>query len=633
MGAATMAYTLWSRYLKGSATDPKWADRDRFILSAGHGSVLLYSLLHLFGYEVTMDDLKSFRQWGSKTPGHPEYGHTAGVETTTGPLGQGVANAVGMAIAERKMASEFNTSDFTVVNHYTYALAGDGCIMEGITHEAASLAGHLRLGKLIMLYDSNKITIDGSTDKSMTEDVGKRYEAYGWQVLYVQDGNDVKSIEDAIGMARVDTTKPTLIIVSTTIGYGSPNQAGKSSVHGSPLGDAEIKLMKEMHGWHDCDPFYISEDVNEFMKELIDKREIERFIWEEEFEKYAEKFPEKAKKWEQWHEYEEVDAFEPDSELWEMIDKDDATRSIGATVMNHLSQYVPNLAGGSADLVGSTKTYLKGFGDFSWENTKGSNIFFGVREHAMAAILNGMALHGGLRVFGSTFLTFADYMKPSMRLAALMKLPVIYVFTHDSIAVGEDGPTHQPIEHLLMLRSIPNMAVYRPADAKETAFAWREALKRTAGPAAIILTRQKLKRLPHVSESVDLGAYVVVKESGTEPDVLLIGTGSEVGILVEAQKELLKSNIEARVVSMICKEVFEEQTESYQELIIPSAVTKRITMEAGRTIGWEKYAGVEGICLGVDDFGASAPGDVIYEKYGLTVERVVDTARELYQKK
>lgn len=631
MGTATMAYTLWSRFLKGSATDVKWPDRDRFVLSAGHGSMLLYALLHLFGYEVTIDDLKNFRQLHSKTPGHPEYNVTPGVETTTGPLGQGFANAVGMAIAERRLAAEFNTAEYPIVDHYTYTIAGDGCMMEGVSQEAASLAGHLKLGKLIALYDSNHITIDGSTDLSMSEDVGKRFEAYGWEVFHVADGNAIGALEDALRIARIDTTKPSMIIVNTTIGYGSPNKAGKSASHGSPLGDEEVRLTKSAFGWEDTEPFFVSDEVREYMKELIDKREIERFMWEEMFEEYAKKHPEKAKQWTQWHEFEIPEGLESDPQIWNLVQKDDATRNAGGVVMNYMTHYLPNLMGGSADLNGSTKTYLKGMGDFSRDEPKGNNLYFGVREHAMAAVLNGLTLHGGLRVFGSTFLTFADYMKPSIRLSALMELAVTYVFTHDSIGVGEDGPTHQPIEHLLMLRSIPNMAVFRPGDAKETAIAWIEALKRTKGPSAMILTRQKVKMLEGVHKGAHAGGYILVKETGDQLDLILLATGSEVNLAVEVQKKLTGMGYGVRVVSMLCWELFDEQNEGYRNEVLPPNVENRISIEAATTLGWDKYVGLKGIKIGMESFGLSAPGNQIFEHFGFTVDHVVSQAMILLE--
>lgn len=627
MGAAAMAWTLWSRFLKGSATDPQWVDRDRFVLSAGHGSMLQYALLHLFGYAVTLEDLRQFRQLDSLTPGHPEHGETPGVEATTGPLGQGFANSVGMAVAERRLAAEFNTADFDLVNHYTYVLVGDGCLMEGVSQEAASLAGTLKLGKLIALYDSNRITIDGSTDLAFTEDVGKRFEAYGWEVYRIHEGNDLAGIDAAIQKARLDMTKPSLIIVNTTIAYGSPNKGGHASAHGMPLGAEEVLLTKKQFGWEDSPPFHVPVEVLDHMTGIIDQREIERFMWEEKFEDYREKYPEKAARWIQWHDFESPVFEEEGTALWNRFKNPEATRSAGAIAMNALLEQAPNLVGGSADLVGSTKTWLEGKGVFSWENPRGSNIYFGVREHAMGAILNGMALHGGLRVFGSTFLTFSDYMKPAIRLSALMKLPVVYVFTHDSIGLGEDGPTHQPVEHLWMLRGIPNLAVFRPADAKETAIAWQEIIKRTEGPSALVLSRQNLPILEGVTKGAHYGGYILNSEIGDRPRAVLMGTGSEVSVLLEAQGLLREEGIDTRVVSMPCLESFDSQPEGYRQEILPPGIP-RLSLEAGSTQGWYKYV-LDGKPLGMDTFGASAPAEVLFKRFGFTADRVAEKVREL----
>lgn len=624
MGAASMAFVLWKDFLRGSATDPHWADRDRFVLSAGHGSALLYSLLHLFGYQVTLEDLKKFRQIGSITPGHPEFDMTPGVETTTGPLGQGFGNAVGMAIAEMRLAEEFNTQDFNLVDHYTYVLAGDGDLMEGVSSEAASLAGHLRLGKLIVLYDDNGITIDGGTEIAFTEDVSKRFDAYGWHVSTVTDGNDLKAIHDAIREAKLDTSRPSLISVKTTIGYGSPNKAGKSAVHGAPLGTEELAMVK-MHMDADPDEFFnVPEDVSDYMSDIIDRREIDRFMWEEKVEAYILKYPEKAEQWKQWFDYELMhDSFD-EASFCSLFDKADATRSLGGEVMNALISLAPNLMGGSADLNSSTKTYLKGKGDFSRMMRSGANINFGVREHAMGAILNGMALHGGLRVFGSTFLVFADYMKPAIRLSAIMGVPVVYVFTHDSIAVGEDGPTHQPIEHLLLLRSIPNLFVFRPADGIETAASWVEILKRVEGPSALILTRQTLGSLGQRDAQVDRGAYVIFPEEGEQPELILIATGSEVELAVKAAKKLRALGKDPRVVSMPCVEQFLEQSPAYIESVLPKAVEKRVSVEMSRTLGWERFVGLSGLTIGIDRFGESGPGEAVMAHFGFTPDKVTD---------
>lgn len=628
MGAAPMAYILWKDYLRGSATDPTWDNRDRFVLSAGHGSMLIYTLLHLFGYEMPMDELKKFRQMDSITPGHPEYGMTAGVETTTGPLGQGISNAVGMAIAERHLAANFNKTGHRVIDHYTYVIAGDGDLMEGVASEACSLAGHLKLGKLIVLYDDNSITIDGSTDKSFTEDVGKRFKAYGWEVLTVHDGNDLEGISSAIDKARIDTTKPTLIKVKNVIGYGSPNKAGTSGVHGAPLGEDELRLTKELMGWDPDEAFVIPEDVSEHMKSVIDKREIERFMWEEKLEAYFETYPEMKKKWEVWHEYEMPEALLEHPNLWNSFGEKEATRASGGRMINIVKKYVPNLIGGSADLNESTKTYLKGYGDFDWDTPEGANIFFGVREHAMAAIMNGISLHGGLRAFGSTFLVFSDYMKPSIRLAALMGQPVIYVFTHDSIGVGEDGPTHQPIEQVMMLRGIPNLYVFRPGDPKETAVAWIEALRRTEGPSAIVLTRQALPPQEGVHRGSHHGGYILLKEDGDHPEVILMASGSEVSVAVSAAKMLKASGVDTRVVSMLCRDQFDAQTDQYKEEVLPGAVRNRVSIEAGITMGWGKYTGIDGLSIGLDRFGESAPGEELMKHFGLDAVQVAEAVKK-----
>ncbi len=616
MGAATMTYALWKEFLKGSATDPNWVDRDRFVLSAGHGSMLLYGLLNIFGYDVSIDDIRRFRQVGSITPGHPEYGVTPGVEVTTGPLGQGFANAVGMAMSEKRLAEAFNTEDFNIIDHYTYVVCGDGDLMEGVSSEAASLAGHLRLGKMVVLYDDNGITIDGSTSLAFNEDVGARFAAYGWQVIKVADGNDYEAVVEALRIGKVNTSQPTLIMVKNIIGYGSPNKAGKSSAHGSPLGADEIKRTKENLGADPDETFVVPDEVKNHLNGIIDKREIERFMWEEKLEEYIIKYPEKADEWKQWFDYElPFDIFE-DDKLWEIMNTNDASRVSGGKFMNWVSDRIPNLFGGSADLNSSTKTYLKGKGDFNYNNPEGNNVFFGIREHAMGAILNGVALHGGLRAFGSTFLVFSDYMKPPLRLAALMGLPVIHIFTHDSIAVGEDGPTHQPIEHLLMLRSIPNMNVFRPADGRETAYCWMEALKRTEGPSCLILSRQDLPLISTSGKGACRGAYIVRKESKDRPDGIIVATGSEVYLAMQTAELLLEEGVDVRVVSMPSIQSFEKQDYSYKEAIFPKDITKRISIEMGLTLGWEKYVGQQGMAIGIDHFGESGPGEEIMAQYG-----------------
>ncbi|ABR50718.1 transketolase [Alkaliphilus metalliredigens QYMF] len=629
MGAAPMAYTLWSQFLNHSPNDPQWTNRDRFVLSAGHGSMLIYSLLHLFNYGLTIEDLQNFRQWGSKTPGHPEFGHTVGIETTTGPLGQGLTNAVGMAMAERRLAAEFNRDQYDVVDHYTYVIAGDGDMMEGITSEAASLAGHLGLHKLICLYDDNNISIDGNTSLTFTEDVAKRYEAYGWQVVIVKDGNDVAEITKAIKAAKENKEQPTLIKVKTTIGFGSPNKQGTAGVHGAPLGKDEIQLTRKTLEWAHDEDFFVPEDVKGHFDGLVKDSNEKAKVWEEMFKGYSEAHPELAKAWKQWHSRELPQELLKDASLWEFSEKPMATRSTSGEVMNRLKKHLPNLMGGSADLNPSTKTYLKEMGDFQKGEWKGNNIYFGVREHAMAGITNGMALHGGLRVFCSTFFVFSDYMKPAIRLSALMKQPVVYVFTHDSIGVGEDGPTHQPIEHLLMLRSIPNVQVLRPADGKETTAAWIQALKHQEGPTVLVLSRQNLAQLEGSGQDAAKGAYVVSKGKKETPDMILMASGSEVPLAIEAQKALQDKGIEANVVSMMSWELFKNQSKEYQEEILPKQVTKRISIETGVTLGWSQFIGDAGIAIGIDDFGASAPGEVLMDKYGFTVENIVEKAMTL----
>lgn len=628
MGGASMAYVLWTRFLKHCPADPAWPDRDRFVLSAGHGSMLLYALLHLFGYDLSLDDLKNFRQWGSKTPGHPEYGHTPGVETTTGPLGQGFANAVGMAIAERRLAAEFNRPGFPVVDHYTYVYAGDGCMMEGVTAEAASLAGHLGLGRLICLYDDNRITIDGSTELSFTEDTGRRFEAYGWQVLKVADGNDQEAIAAAISEAKMEQSRPSLIMVRTEIGFGSPNKQGRAEAHGAPLGTEEVRLAKVNLGWPEEPTFYVPQEVREHFRGLERRLDLQRKDWELLLAAYRRKHPELAARFNAWLTGEIPEALAQDPSLWQ-YDKPAATRAISGQVMQVLASYLPNMMGGSADLNASTKTYLAGLGDFQAGSYKGNNIFFGVREHAMGAILNGLALHGGFRPFGSTFLVFFDYMKPAVRLAALMGLPVVYVFTHDSIGVGEDGPTHQPVEQLPNLRSIPNLHVLRPADGRETAAAWLEAIKRKDGPTALILTRQNLPQLPGTGPQAARGGYILGEDDAAEPDIILLASGSEVALALQARQRLAEKGIRARVVSMMSWELFSLQPAEYREQVLPARVRKRLAVEAAHPMGWERFTGAEGDVIGIDRFGASAPGEKLMEKFGLTVENVVKHALAL----
>ncbi len=629
MGAAPMAFTLWSEHMKMTATAPQWIDRDRFVLSAGHGSMLQYALLHLFGYDVSMEDIKNFRQWGSKTPGHPEYGITDGVDATTGPLGQGFAMAVGMAMAEAKMAADFNKDDIELINHYTFAISGDGCMQEGITSEAASLAGHLKLGKLIVLYDDNGITIDGSTDLTFTEDIIKRFQAYDWQTIVVDDGNDIAKISAAIAEAKANLLQPTLIKIKTTIGYGSPNKAGTSGVHGAPLGVDELKLCKENYGLDAEKHFNIDEDVKAAMKEIIAEHEQVYTDWQDKWQEYSQKYSDDAEKLEQYlldSDYTEELLKE---EYWQGLDKDNATRNAGGIFLNAIKKAVPNLIGGSADLNGSTKTYLKEYGDFSPENRAGDNIFFGIREHAMAAICNGISLHGGYKPYCATFMSFADYMKPSIRLSALMKQPVLYIFTHDSIGVGEDGPTHQPVEQLLMLRSIPNLKLYRPASPKETAYALISALKHTDGPSVLVLSRQTLRQLDGVNQDALRGGYVISAAKKEKADGILIASGSEVAVLVDAQAKLAEEGIDTSVVSMLSKEEFYQQDKAYIESVLPKDIKKRLVMEAGVSLGWHKEATDEGAIIAIDHFGESSPAGRIFEEFGFTVENAVNKFKEL----
>jgi transketolase len=625
LGAAPMAYTLWAKQLKHNPHNPNWVNRDRFVLSAGHGSMLLYSLLHLFGYGLTIDDLMNFRQFGSKTPGHPEYGHTVGVETTTGPLGQGIATAVGMALAEKYLAAHFNRPNYNIVDHYTFVLAGDGCMMEGISSEAASLAGTLKLGKLIVLYDSNNISIEGQTDIAFTENVGKRFEAFHWQVLTVEDGNDIDAINKAIEEAKKETERPTLIEIKTQIGYGVPAKQGKASAHGEPLGADNITAMKEFLGWDADEEFHVPSAVRNHMNEIIEKGKKEEEAWNELWNSYKEAYPDLAKEWEIWNDKNLAARLIDDKELWSLGGKM-ATRQSSGKVINYLAKVLPNLIGGSADLAPSNKTYMDGRGDFSAENPTGSNLHFGVREHAMGAILNGMKLHGGLIVFGGTFFVFSDYMKDSMRLSALMNLPVIYVLTHDSIGVGEDGPTHQPIEHLAALRSMPNLNVFRPADAKETVAGWYSAL--TSGkPTALILTRQDLPDLGTDGKDALRGAYIL--KDSENPDIILMATGSEVHLISEAADVLKTKGIHARVISMPSWEIFEEQSEEYKAKLLPKHIRKRLAVETASSFGWHKYLGLDGKMISIDTFGASGPADTLFKHFGFTVENIVKTVEDM----
>ncbi|MCI1960014.1 MAG: transketolase [Clostridia bacterium] len=629
MDAAPAAFTLWSKEMKHNPKNPDWINRDRFVLSAGHGSMMLYSLLHLFGYGTTIEDIKNFRQLDSKTPGHPEYGIAKGIETTTGPLGQGIANAVGFAMAESHLAAEFNKSGYEVIDHYTFVLCGDGCLMEGVSSEAASLAGTLGLGKLILLYDSNNITIEGSTKTAFAENVRDRFKAYGWQTLLVEDGNNLEEIDTAIKEAKAETNKPSIIEIKTIIGYGAPNKQGKASAHGEPLGDEEIALTKQNLGWKYKEEFYVPEEVKENCAAYAKKGEEANKTWDDMFKEYCEKYPEMAKKW---------NAFFSDKLPVDLLNSEDfwtyegdlATRASSEKVLNKLSKLIPNLFGGSADLGPSNKSVMKDREYYSKENPSGSNIHFGIREFAMTAMANAFALHGGLRPYIAGFFVFSDYMKAGLRLSALMKLPVISIFTHDSIGVGEDGPTHQPVEQLAALRSMPGYTVIRPCDSHETAAAWYLALTRKQ-PTGIVLSRQKLPLLNETGKGALKGAYILRDCEGT-PDILLMATGSEVKLIYKAYDVLAKKGIKARVISMPSFEVFEEQSDEYKESVIPNSVRKRIAVEAASDFGWYKYVGLDGKAISMKGFGASAPADKLFEKFGFTVENVVNTALEICSK-
>ncbi len=627
MGAAPMAYVLFDRFLKFNPKNPKWPDRDRFILSAGHGCMLQYALLHLTGYDaVTLDEIKHFRQWGSLTPGHPENFETPGVEVTTGPLGQGIANGVGMAIAEAHLAARFNKPGHTIVDHYTYVILGDGCNMEGVASEAASLAGHLKLGKLIALYDSNSISIDGSTDLAFTEDVGKRYEAYGWHVLHVADGNhDLDAIADAIAQAKAVTDKPSLIVVTTTIGYGSPKKAGTAGVHGAALGGEEVAATRQNLGW-DYAPFEIPADALARFRQAIDKGAKAEADWNERFAAYSLAYPAEAAEFKRIMAGELPAGWEKALEPVTQMEK--STRLLSEACLNALAGVIPEFLGGSADLAHSNMTYLKGIPDFQAGSYEGRNFRFGVREHGMGAILNGMALHGGLIPYGATFLVFADYMKAAIRLSALSQVGVIYVMTHDSIMLGEDGPTHQPIETIASLRATPDLLVNRPADANETVAAYEVAVANRKRPSVLCFTRQNVKNLAGTSvEGAKKGGYVVV--AAENPDLILIATGSELELAVKAADVLKAEGKAVRVVSLPCWELFEEQPAEYRHSVLPPSCTKRVAVEAASTFGWHKYVGFEGAVVGIDRFGASAPGPVCYEKFGFTVDNVLATARKV----
>ncbi|HCR3317916.1 transketolase [Enterococcus faecalis] len=632
MGAAPMAYALWTKHLKVNPTTSRnWIDRDRFVLSAGHGSAMLYSLLHLSGYNVTIDDLKNFRQWDSKTPGHPEVHHTDGVEATTGPLGQGIAMAVGMAMAEAHLAATYNRDSFPIMDHYTYAICGDGDLMEGVSQEASSMAGHMKLGKLIVLYDSNDISLDGPTSKAFTENVGARYEAYGWQHILVKDGNDLDEIEAAIEAAKAETDKPTLIEVKTVIGYGAPKE-GTSSVHGAPIGEEGITAAKAVYGWEYPD-FTVPEEVAARFKEtMIDEGQKAEEAWNEMFKNYEHAHPELAKQFKEAFANQLPEGWEQELPKYE-LGTSAASRVTSKETIQAISKVVPSFWGGSADLSASNNTMVAAEKDFEPGQYEGRNIWFGVREFAMAAAMNGIQLHGGSHVYGGTFFVFTDYLRPAIRLAALQKVPVTYVLTHDSVAVGEDGPTHEPIEQLASVRCIPNVHVIRPADGNETVAAWKIAMNSTETPTILVLSRQNLPvlegTLEHASDSVQKGAYVLSPQKGEQPAGILIATGSEVNLAVEAQAKLAEEGIDVSVVSMPSFDLFEKQSAEYKESVLPKAVTKRVAIEAAASFGWERYVGTEGKTITIDHFGASAPGGLVLEKFGFTPENVVNTYKSL----
>ena len=628
MGAAPAAYTLFAKHLKYNAKNPKWENRDRFVLSAGHGSALLYSLYHLFGMGVTIDDLKNFRQLGSKTAGHPEYGLLPATEVTTGPLGQGIAMAVGLALAESHMAAKFNKPGYDLVDHYTYALCGDGCLMEGVASEAASLAGTLGLGKLIVLYDSNNITIEGSTDIAFTEDVKKRFEAYGWQTLYVADGNDVNAINAAIEEAKADKERPALIEIKTLIGYGAPNKQGKASAHGEPLGVEEIKLAKQALGWKYKKEFFVPGEVKTHMEGIMAEGEKAEKTWKKLLKEYSKEYPELAKEWKDCHAKKLPVDLVKNEDFWK-AEKAMATRASSELILNRLAELVPQLIGGSADLGPSNKSVMKSREYYSKENRAGSNLHFGIREFAMTCIINAMALYGGLKPYGAGFFVFSDYAKSALRLAALMGAPTINVFTHDSIGVGEDGPTHQPIEQLAMLRSIPNFKVWRPCDTRETAAAWCAAVNETATPSALVLSRQDMPLLEGTGKDALKGAYILRGSEKVKPDIILMATGSEVSLACQAYDELTAKGIKARVVSMPCWEVFEAQSSSYKEKVLPKSVTKRLAIEAASSFGWHKYTGFEGEIMSIDTYGECGKGALLFEHFGFTAENVVRKAEEM----
>ena len=627
LGAAAIGYELWANHMNHNPKNPSWENRDRFVLSGGHGSTLLYSLLHLFGYGLTLDDLKNFRQWGSKTPGHPEYGVTTGVEASTGPLGAGMAMAVGMAMAETHLAAKFNKEGYPVVDHYTYVLGGDGCMMEGINYEAFSLAGTLKLNKLIVLYDSNKISIEGNTDIAFTEDVPARFKAMGFKVLEVKDGNDISEIGKAIEEAKEDKESPSFIKINTKIGFGSPKE-GSADVHGAPLGADNIIAMKKTLGWPSEEPFFVPDEVYENYKakaENLAKKEEE---WNKLFKDYCEKFPEMKTLWDEYKDETKACKLLDDEDFWSYDEKADATRNLSGKVLNKLSAKLPTLFGGSADLAPSNKSYVNGAGDYSAENYAGRNVHFGVRELAMTGIGNGLVLHG-LKTYVSTFFVFSDYVKPMARLASLMEIPLTFILTHDSIGVGEDGPTHEPIEQLAEFRAMPNFNVFRPADATETIAAWYSAVTSKETPTALVLTRQNLPQLAGSSKEALKGGYIVVDSSKETPDAIIIASGSEVSLSIEAKEALAKEGVDVRVVSMPCMDIFEKQPLEYKEKVLPKSVRARVAVEALSEFGWGKYVGLDGKTVCLDRFGASAPADVLFKEFGFTVDNVVKAVKSV----
>ncbi len=630
LGTAPVAYELFAKHMNYNPHNPDWVNRDRFVLSGGHGSMLLYSLFHLFGIgNLSLEEVKNFRQFGSLTPGHPEYGHTVGVEATTGPLGQGMAMAVGMAMAEAHLSSVFNKEGFPVVDHYTYVLGGDGCMMEGISSECFSLAGTLGLSKLIVFYDSNNISIEGSTDIAFTEDVVTRFKAFGFQTIEVEDGNDLEAIGKAIEEAKADKTRPSLIKVNTLIGYGCPAKQGKASAHGEPLGVDNVAALKENINWPCKGDFEVPKEVYDHYKELADNMAKAEDKWNELFAAYVEKYPEMKELWDNYFDgYDMSDLFNSD-EYWAKGDKPEATRSTSGTILNMIKKAMPNLIGGSADLAPSNKTNMKNAGDFSKDNYAGTNLHFGVREQAMAAIGNGLALHGGLKAFVATFFVFSDYVKPMARLSALMKLPLTYVFTHDSIGVGEVGPTHEPIEQLAAFRSLPDFTVFRPCDRTETAAAWMYAVENECGPTGLVLTRQNLPQMEGSSKDALKGGYVIAESEKAVPDAIIIASGSEVSLAVNAKEELKKSGIDVRVVSMPSMELFDKQSAEYKESVLPNAVRKRVAVEALSDFGWYKYVGLDGKVIAMEGFGASGPAATLFEHFGFTVDNVVKTVKEV----